>query len=145
MAQVVELCGVESAPEPIPTGQVEPHLRPREHPRDRPQVVEGLARTAARGPGSDAHPAQLVHRADSCEPVRKAFGVDQAAVGRQRRRADVSRQPGKSRVGLRARGGGGGLQHGGGHLLQVTPRNRGVSVAGKYHLALLGDLETKGN
>ena len=130
-----------------PARQVDPGLRPGEHPRDRPQLVQaGLVRAdpAAGRPGPDPQPADLLQRADAGQPPGEPVGPDQGPVGGQRRflhPAGELAEPLLRRCAGRRAWPGGGQQHRGGHLLQVPPGDDRVAVPGEDHLALLGDLE----
>ena len=137
--------GGQAAAQAVPAGQVEPRLRPGEHPRDRAQVVQADHADAAPGrPRPDPQPADLLQRADPGEPLGEARGLHQLPVGAQRGRFHpLGHRPepaGRLRVAL-ADHRRGGQQHRRGDLLEMTLGDDGVRVPREDHLALLGDLE----
>ncbi len=137
--------GGQAAAQAVPAGQVQPGLRPGEHPGDRAQVVQADHADAPAGrAGPDAQPADLLQRADPGQPLGEARGLHQLPVGAQRGRLHRLRHrpepPGRDHVAL-ADHGRGGEEHGGGDLLQMALRDDRVRVPGEDDFALLGDLE----
>ena len=141
-AEIFDRRGRQPAAQPVPTGQVESHLRPREHPRDGAEVFElATAASTSRARG-DPQPAELFDGADLEEPRIETLRLHQLAIGRARRCVDDSSQLAET-VGGIAPGGAGhrGFEHRGGDLLEVPPRDRAIAVPRKDDLALLRHLE----
>jgi hypothetical protein len=72
--------------------QVEPHLRPREHPGYGAKVVEAASAGSSLRPGGYAQPAQLVDRAHLREPLLKAFSLNQLSISGSGRFVDPRRE-----------------------------------------------------
>ena len=136
----------ERAAEPVPAGQGHPALRPREDPRDRPQVGEAHGGAATGGAAADVEPLDLVEgrrRAQVAHEGRGAGGlgrvVHEAAVGplRERRQLVQGLLPGAATRGAARGPTAAGHEHGVDELLEVAPREGGVRVAVRDRLALL--------
>ena len=134
--------GSEPAADSVPAGQVEAHLRPREHPRDRPQVLEAPAARPALRPRCDPQLAQLFDRADLQEPPLEPWRLDEPAVRGAGWAVDRRGQFAKgvggvaTRAARRRR-----LQHRRRDLLDVAAGDGAVAIAREDDLSLLGDLE----
>src|SRR5450759_4640815 len=68
------------ASQPVPTGQVQAHLRPREDPWDRPQLFELLRGSSSCRTRAEPHAAELIDRADTAEPPLETLAVSYAAI-----------------------------------------------------------------
>ena len=135
----------EGGAQPEPPREVGPRLRPREHPRDRPQVVQGLHRQSpARRARADGEQPDLLERRDlgepGGEPVRADQRVEPGPRGLVQHRCERGEPGGGGGIALR-QGRRPGEQGGGGDLLDVAGGDDRVAVPGKDDLALLGDLE----
>ena len=129
----------------VPCGEVDARRRPREDPRDRSQVVEGLgAQAALSGTAADGQQADLGQGRDGAEPLGEALGVEQLEVALARVELERLGDVGELAVGLGVDvlDRGCGLQErGAGDRLDVATGQRGVAVAREDDLALLGQLE----
>src|SRR6185437_5915472 len=75
-----QLALLERAAGAVPGREQDPVLRPREHPRDRPQVLEPATRAARRRARPDRQLAELVERRDLVEEAHERLVVDERAV-----------------------------------------------------------------
>ena len=144
---------LEGRAQAVPAGQVGARLRPREHPGDRPERGELLARRRSPPPsplgrddGRDPRPRPAIRSIGVA--ARKKAGkrrqLDERPVGRARDRRQLghdARAPLGRRRDRALVLGGGGQQHGRGDLLEVPLGDGRVGVVGRDDLALLGELE----